>query len=156
MRLGRNYNCQVRTCPVWKVHRSRRVPGQQVFKAFSSGSQSSVMQNRGPLCPQHPNASSPINSVMVLRPHAMTSALSVVYTVNVTALGNASQWLQDRPAIQTTVHSILNNGPQPLNFSRANSKEAVRPYRLFQRPVKQSSWWTGMKNDWQKCSLSGP
>ncbi len=36
------------------------------------------------------------------------------------------QWLQDRPGSQSTIHSILNNTPQPLNFSRANSKEAVR------------------------------
>ncbi len=27
---------------------------------------------------------------------------------------------------------------------------------LFQRPVSQSSWQAGMKNDWQKCSLTGP
>ena len=50
----------------------------------------------------------------------------VFYTVNVTALCNASQWIQDRHASQTTIHSIFNNGPQPLNFRRANSKEAVR------------------------------
>ena len=49
------------------------------------------------------------------------------YTVNVTALYNACDchWLPDLTTSHSTIHSILNNGPQPLNFSRANSKEAV-------------------------------
>ncbi len=50
----------------------------------------------------------------------------VFYTVNVTALCNVSQLLQDRHASQSTIHAILNNGPQQLNVSRANNKEAVR------------------------------
>ena len=29
-------------------------------------------------------------------------------------------------------------------------------HRLFQKPVSQSSWRAGMKNDWQKCYLTGP
>ena len=31
-----------------------------------------------------------------------------------------------RPASQSTIHSMLNNDPQLLNFRRAHSKEAVR------------------------------
>ena len=31
-----------------------------------------------------------------------------------------------KPASQSTIHSILNNGPQLLNFRRAHSKEAIR------------------------------
>ena len=58
--------------------------------------------------------------------------VTVFYTVNVTALCNASHWLQDRPISQSAIHSILNNGPQPLNFSRAISKVAVSVYIMAQ------------------------
>ena len=62
---------------------------------------------------------------------------------DLTALCNASQWLQDRHASQNTVHSILNNGPQPLNFSRANSKEAVRlSVHIWLNIIKSLLWWS--------------
>ena len=35
---------------------------------------------------------------------------------------NCTQWLQDMPASQSTIHSMLNNDPQMLNFRRAHSK----------------------------------
>ena len=44
----------------------------------------------------------------------------------VIALCNASPWLQDRPASQSTIHSILDRCPQLLNCRRAHSKEASR------------------------------
>ena len=52
--------------------------------------------------------------------------MTVFYAVHVTALGNVSQWLQDRPASQSTIRSLLNNGPQVLHFRRTHSTEAVR------------------------------
>ena len=66
-------------------------------------------------------------NIMVKYYPQLSIAMSALFsTLNVTAICNTSHWLQERPGSQYVIHSILNNGPQPLNFSRVNSKEAVR------------------------------
>ena len=58
---------------------------------------------------------------------SIANNIIVFYAVNlIIPLCNASRWLQDRPASQSTIHAILNNGPQLLNVRRAHSKEAIR------------------------------
>ena len=52
---------------------------------------------------------------------------TVFYTVYATALCKCISMASIQACQPNySVHSILNNGPQPLNFSRANSKEAAR------------------------------